>query len=131
VYNHCNVCKIPIYFFNINMKHLQHIYKTSETLKTYILRQMGGRGRSIPAIRVRAGGACDGRSEHHHHHRPWRVRWAGASYVGWGARWGSAAATKQSGRPAFGQDGRPCRIISHIYNIIYSLCPKINQLLES
>jgi hypothetical protein len=35
VYNHFNICKIPIYFYNIHMKHLQHTYKTSETLETY------------------------------------------------------------------------------------------------
>ena len=34
VYNHCNICNISIYFCNINMKHLQHISQTSETLKT-------------------------------------------------------------------------------------------------
>jgi hypothetical protein len=35
VYNHCNICNIPIYFCNIHMRHLQHIYETSETLETY------------------------------------------------------------------------------------------------
>ena len=33
VYNHCNICNIPIYFCNIRMKHLQHTY---ETLKIYV-----------------------------------------------------------------------------------------------
>jgi hypothetical protein len=32
VYNHCNICNIPIYFYNIHMKHFQHTYETSETL---------------------------------------------------------------------------------------------------
>jgi Na+-translocating ferredoxin:NAD+ oxidoreductase RNF subunit RnfB len=32
VYNHCNICNIPIYFCNIHTKHLQ---QTSETLETY------------------------------------------------------------------------------------------------
>jgi hypothetical protein len=32
VYNHCNICNIPIYFCNIHLKHLQH---TSKTFKTY------------------------------------------------------------------------------------------------
>jgi hypothetical protein len=32
VYNHCNICNIPIHFCNIHMKHLQPTYKTSETL---------------------------------------------------------------------------------------------------
>jgi hypothetical protein len=26
-------CNIPIYFYNIHMKHLQHAYETPETLK--------------------------------------------------------------------------------------------------
>jgi hypothetical protein len=30
VYNHCNICNIPIYFCNIHLKLLQH---TSETLE--------------------------------------------------------------------------------------------------
>jgi hypothetical protein len=34
VYNHCNICNIPIYFYNIHMKHLQHTYETSEILET-------------------------------------------------------------------------------------------------
>ena len=33
MYNHCNICNITIYFCNIHMKHLQHTYKTSETLE--------------------------------------------------------------------------------------------------
>jgi len=28
VYNHCSICNIPIYFYNIHMKPLQHISKT-------------------------------------------------------------------------------------------------------
>jgi hypothetical protein len=35
VYNNCNMCNILIYFYNIDMKHLQHTSKTSETLETY------------------------------------------------------------------------------------------------
>ena len=35
VYNHCNMCNIPIYFCNIRMKHLKHISKTSETFEMY------------------------------------------------------------------------------------------------
>jgi hypothetical protein len=31
VYSHCNMCNIPIYFYNIKMKHLQHRDETSET----------------------------------------------------------------------------------------------------
>ena len=34
VYNHSNICNIPIYFCNIHMKQLQHTYKISETLET-------------------------------------------------------------------------------------------------
>ena len=33
VYNHCSKCKIPIYFCNIHIKHLQHTSKTSATLE--------------------------------------------------------------------------------------------------
>ena len=33
VYNHCNKCNIPIYFCNIDIKHMQYI---SETLETYV-----------------------------------------------------------------------------------------------
>jgi hypothetical protein len=36
MYNHCNMCNIPIYFFNIRMRHLQHISEIFETLKTYV-----------------------------------------------------------------------------------------------
>jgi hypothetical protein len=32
VYNYCNMCNILIYFYKIDIKHLQH---TSKTLKTY------------------------------------------------------------------------------------------------
>jgi hypothetical protein len=35
VYSHCNMCNIPIYFCNIDVKHLQHTSETSETLETY------------------------------------------------------------------------------------------------
>jgi hypothetical protein len=35
VYNHCNICNIPIYFCNIHLKHLQHTFEISETLETY------------------------------------------------------------------------------------------------
>jgi hypothetical protein len=35
LYNHYNICNIPIYFCNICMKHLQYTSKTSETLETY------------------------------------------------------------------------------------------------
>jgi hypothetical protein len=35
VYNHCNMCNIPFYFFNIHMKYLQHTSETSETLEIY------------------------------------------------------------------------------------------------
>jgi hypothetical protein len=33
VYNHCNICNIPIYFYNIHMKRLQYTCETSETLE--------------------------------------------------------------------------------------------------
>ena len=33
LYNHGNMCNIPIYFCNIRMKHLQHTSETFETLK--------------------------------------------------------------------------------------------------
>jgi hypothetical protein len=56
VYNHCNICNIPIYFCNIHMKHLQYTYETSETLETCVLQHRGGWGRSIPVIAVGAGG---------------------------------------------------------------------------
>jgi Na+-translocating ferredoxin:NAD+ oxidoreductase RNF subunit RnfB len=35
VYNYCNICNIPIYFCNIDVKHMQHTSETSETLETY------------------------------------------------------------------------------------------------
>jgi hypothetical protein len=35
VYSHCNICNIPIYFYNIHMKHLQHTSESSKTLETY------------------------------------------------------------------------------------------------
>jgi hypothetical protein len=55
VYNHCNICNIPMYFCNIHMKHLQHTYETSETLETCVLQHRGGWGRSIPVIAIGAG----------------------------------------------------------------------------
>ena len=36
VYNHCKIYNIPIYFCNIDIKQLQHISRTPETLETYI-----------------------------------------------------------------------------------------------
>ena len=35
MYSHCNMCNIPIYFCNIDVKHLQNTFETSETLETY------------------------------------------------------------------------------------------------
>jgi hypothetical protein len=35
VYNHCDICNIPIYFCNIRVKHLQHTFKTFRTLEIY------------------------------------------------------------------------------------------------
>jgi hypothetical protein len=34
VYNYCNICNIPIYFYNIHIQYLQHTSETNETLKT-------------------------------------------------------------------------------------------------
>jgi hypothetical protein len=31
VYNHCTMCNITIYFYNIRIKYLQHTSKTTET----------------------------------------------------------------------------------------------------
>ena len=36
VYSHYNMCNIPIYFYNIKMKHLQHPNETPETLKGFV-----------------------------------------------------------------------------------------------
>jgi hypothetical protein len=33
VYSHCNMCNIPIYLYNIDIKYLQHTSETSEHLK--------------------------------------------------------------------------------------------------
>ena len=35
VYNHCNMCNITIYFYNIHMEHLQHTSQISEIIETY------------------------------------------------------------------------------------------------
>jgi hypothetical protein len=35
VYNHCNICNIPIYFCNIRVKQLKHTSKASETFQIY------------------------------------------------------------------------------------------------
>jgi hypothetical protein len=35
VYNHYNMCNIPIYFCNIDIQHLQHTSETSKTLEIY------------------------------------------------------------------------------------------------
>jgi hypothetical protein len=37
VYSHCNMCNIPIYLCNIDIKHLQHTPETSEILKTSLV----------------------------------------------------------------------------------------------
>jgi hypothetical protein len=34
VYNHYNMCNIPIYFCNIDIQHMQHTSKTSETFES-------------------------------------------------------------------------------------------------
>jgi hypothetical protein len=34
VYRHCNMCNAKIYFWNVLIKHLQHMSKTPETLET-------------------------------------------------------------------------------------------------
>jgi hypothetical protein len=46
VYSHCNICNIPIYFYNIYMKHLQHTSETSATIETYVC-NMGERPRQV------------------------------------------------------------------------------------
>jgi hypothetical protein len=35
VYSYCNICNIPIYFCNIDLKHLQHTAETCEILEMY------------------------------------------------------------------------------------------------
>jgi hypothetical protein len=34
MYNHCNICNILIFFYNIRMKHLKHTYETTKILET-------------------------------------------------------------------------------------------------
>jgi hypothetical protein len=46
VYSHCNICNIPIYFYNIHLNHLQH------TSETYVC-SIGG---AIGANRFRPSG---------------------------------------------------------------------------
>ena len=49
VYNHCDICNIPIYFCNIHIKYLQHAYETPETLKhTLATHACNIRGRMQP-----------------------------------------------------------------------------------
>ena len=55
VYNHCNICNIPIYFCNIRIKHLQH---TSETLETDACNM-----HFSPFFRTTQRGAGDGQAE--------------------------------------------------------------------
>jgi len=38
MYNHNNLCNIEIYFCNIQMKHLQHEFETSETRSKHAYR---------------------------------------------------------------------------------------------
>jgi hypothetical protein len=79
LYNHCNICNIPIYFCNIHIKHLQHISEISETLATcacnmrfqhnitFLLRRMelivAELDTSSSSVRQRSGEHCAG--EHH------------------------------------------------------------------
>ena len=35
MYSHCNMCNILVYFCNIDVKHLQNTFETSETLEIY------------------------------------------------------------------------------------------------
>jgi len=55
MYSHCNICNIPIYFYNIQMKHLQDVSETYERIETYVCNIGRGRGLSILAVKVRAG----------------------------------------------------------------------------
>ena len=40
VYSHCNLCNIPMYVCSIDIKHLQHTFKTSETLENIRLQHV-------------------------------------------------------------------------------------------
>jgi hypothetical protein len=100
VYNHCNICNIPIYFCNVYMEHLQHTSDTSKTLETYscnisfqrniclLLGRLKARRRGARCRRVarssggddgRRGGECRGGRM-----ARWRGRMAGG---GAGVRW--------------------------------------------
>jgi hypothetical protein len=39
-YSHCNMYNIPIYFYNIDIKHLQRTSETYKTLETYAFNAM-------------------------------------------------------------------------------------------
>jgi hypothetical protein len=55
VYNHCNMCNITIYFYNIYIKYLQHTFETSKTIETYSCNMCC---EWCSPDRQRAGGAC-------------------------------------------------------------------------
>jgi hypothetical protein len=54
VYSHCNMCNIPIYFYNTNIKHLQHTFQTPETLETYVCNMRFQRNISMLLRRMEA-----------------------------------------------------------------------------
>jgi hypothetical protein len=59
VYSHHNMCNIPIYFYNIKMKHSQHPDKTYETLQTYSCNiGFAWTDGSMPALRSTAAHGC-------------------------------------------------------------------------
>jgi hypothetical protein len=59
VYSHCNICNIPIYFCNIDKKHLQHTSETHETFEAYVWNMCFQRNISLLLRRMKARWCVD------------------------------------------------------------------------
>ena len=53
VYTYCNMCNIPIYFCNIDIKYLQHTSQSPETLETYVCNVLFRRKHLLAATKAR------------------------------------------------------------------------------
>ena len=89
VYNHCNICNIPIYFCNIHLKHLQHTSETSETLKIYACNMRFRHIATSPCCLQNGGSTASGvhrRQPCRRHHRPapTSTRWTPPTRGRWG-----------------------------------------------
>jgi hypothetical protein len=96
VYNHCNICNVPIYFSNIQIKQLKHTFETSETFETYVCNIGEGK---VKAGQFQSSGWI-WQQDQQRHHQQRRMGTTASTGLGSGRR--ATRATGGSGRRAVG-----------------------------